>query len=108
MFESFINIGLVIFLAILWTIDLVETITLVHKKGTCVEANPFAKFLLKHSNKDFIMFKTLDFFFIVAILKFVSVSYMFLAETLLVLFICLYILVVIHNRNVMKFYGCKI
>ena len=107
MFEAIINIVLIIVLAILWTIDLVETITLVHKKGTCVEANPFAKFLLKHSNRDFIMFKTLDFFFIIAILRFISISYMFLAEILLILFIALYSMVVVHNRNVMKFYGCR-
>ncbi len=105
MFEIFVNLILVVFLAILWTVDLVETITLVHKKGVFVEANPFAKFLLKHGDMDFALFKAVDFVFIVAILNFISGSYMFLAEMLLLLFISLYFLVVVHNRRVMRFYG---
>lgn len=106
MFGLIIDLGLLIFLGILWTIDLVETITLVHKKGVSVEANPFAKFLLKHNNRDFILFKVIDFFFIAAILNFISASHMIMAEIMTILFIILYLFTVIHNRNIMKFYNC--
>jgi len=106
LFGLFVDLSLLIFLGILWTVDLVETITLVHKKGLCVEANPFARFLLKHSDMDFIIFKAIDFIFLAFILFFVSKSYMAVSETMLLIFIGIYIFTVVHNKKIMQKYGC--
>jgi hypothetical protein len=103
-----IQIILFIILGILWTIDLVETITLVHKKGLKVEANPFAKFLLKHGDINFILFKIIDFILIILIMTFIFKSYNILAQGLLIFFIIIYTITVIHNKKVMKAYHCKL
>lgn len=89
-------------LGVLWAVDLFQTLTFTRKYGTGTEKNPFARFLLKHGNEDFIWFKIVDFAVIAGVLLFIKTSYTNLAESLLISFNLLYIFTIAHNYIVIS------
>ncbi len=93
---------LFIILAAFWLIDLYQTLQITRKYGVKVEENPVARFLLKHSRKDFAAFKILDLLVLFGILALISEKQEVYAEYLTALFICFYILTAIHNWNAYK------
>ena len=84
-------------LGVLWFMDLIQTLTFTRKYGTQAEKNPFARFLLKHKNQDFLWFKVVDFIIITAILLFIKTDYLNLAQSLLISFNVLYAFTIAHN-----------
>lgn len=97
MIELLATITLFIFLAVLWTIDLAETIELVDEVGAAVEENPVARFLLKHGDKDFALFKLVDFILLTAIIWYIYMADARLAQALLFFFVIVYVFTVVHN-----------
>jgi hypothetical protein len=91
-------------LAVLWIIDMVETLKLMSKLGDDVELNPFVKFLIKKNREEFILFKLVDLAVVVMIVLFVYSGEKRLGISLLMSFITLYIFVVVHNFRIYKKY----
>lgn len=89
-------------LAVFWTIDLFQTLSFTRTYGTKAEKNPFARFLLKHSNADFVWFKLVDFIVVSASIIFIKTNYTGIAESLLISFNLLYIFTITHNYFVIK------
>lgn len=97
---SLVLLGLLFVLAVLWTLDLVQTLKVTGRYGPRAEYNPVARFLLKHSRQDFIAFKIVDFAVVAGILVLMYESYLGLAYSLLVTFILVYVYVIFHNHAV--------
>ena len=70
--------------------------------GNKIEENPFAKFLLKHKPIDFTIFKIIDLLFVVGILYFLNIQNTMIANSLLVVFVFIYIFTVVHNSHVYR------
>ena len=92
-------------LALLWIVDIVQTVKLTKKYGNNIEENPVARFFLKQSRKEFVMFKIVDFAVLSTIMIFSLSSQIFIANCLLGVFILLYIFTVLHNFVVSKKYA---
>ncbi|MCK5373223.1 MAG: hypothetical protein KAJ20_02715 [Candidatus Aenigmarchaeota archaeon] len=105
MIVSFIAIAMFIILAVLWTIDTVETCSLVDKEGLDVEENPVAKFFLKINDRDFVIFKLFDLAMLGGILYYIYGTNILAAETLLFAFTLVYAYTVVHNYIVIS--KCK-
>jgi len=105
MIVSFIAIAMFIILAVLWTIDTVETCSLVDKEGLDVEENPVAKFFLKINDRDFVLFKLFDLAMLGGILYYIYGTNMLAAEMLLFAFTLVYAYTVVHNYIVIS--RCK-
>ncbi|MBW6451360.1 MAG: hypothetical protein K0B02_01360 [DPANN group archaeon] len=102
MLEIVITFTLFVVLVILWTIDMAETVSFVDREGLDVEQNPVAKFFLKHSDMDFIIFKIGDLIFLILIIYYIRASNIFMADVLLFIFILIYIITVVHNYITIK------
>lgn len=105
MILSVMTIALFIILTVLWTTDTVETCELVNREGLQVEENPIAKFFLKLSNKDFILFKVFDLAMLGTILYYISHTNMLAANTLLFIFTLVYAFTVVHNYIIIEKYA---
>ncbi|MBW6461601.1 MAG: hypothetical protein K0B07_00970 [DPANN group archaeon] len=105
MLISIMTLLLFVILTILWTTDTVETCELVNKEGLGVEENPVAKFFLKLSNKDFILFKIFDLLMLGTILYYISHTNMLAANMLLFIFTLVYVFTVVHNYIIIKKYA---
>lgn len=95
---------LFLLLTALWIIDLVQTLRFSRQKGVDAERNPFARFLLKKSRADFVLFKMLDLLLLGIIMALLRTDHGQLAESMLISFIGLYAITVLHNRAVQKRY----
>lgn len=104
MLISIMTIALFVVLTILWTTDTVETCELVNREGLGVEENPVAKFFLKLSNRDFILFKMFDLVMLGTILYYMSNTNILAANTLLFIFTLIYAFTVVHNYIIIKKY----
>ncbi|NOQ56266.1 MAG: hypothetical protein GQ477_05695 [Nanohaloarchaea archaeon] len=104
MLISIMTIALFVVLTILWTTDTVETCELVNREGLGVEENPVAKFFLKLSNRDFILFKMFDLVMLGTILYYISNTNILAANTLLFIFTLIYAFTVVHNYIIIKKY----
>ncbi len=91
-------------LAVLWLVDMMETLKLTSKLGDDVELNPVARFLIKKNKEGFIMFKLVDLVVVVTIVLFVSAGKEIMGTSLLLSFITVYAFVVVHNYKVYKKY----
>ena len=89
-------------LSVLWIIDLAQTVCFSRKKGPNVERNPLARFLLKKSKEDFILFKIVDLALLLIIMTLLYANYQILAQGMLLSFIALYFATVIHNHRAQK------
>ena len=87
-------------LAVLWFIDMFQTIALTREYGVKAEGNPFARFLLKHNNADFIAFKIMDLAILGTIVFFINEKHILLANSLLALFVIFYLLTITHNHRI--------
>ncbi|MCK5594423.1 MAG: hypothetical protein KAI18_04215 [Candidatus Aenigmarchaeota archaeon] len=105
MILSVMTIALFVILAVLWTTDTVETCELVNREGIDVEENPVAKFFLKLSNRDFILFKVFDLAMLGTILYYISHTNMLAANTLLFIFTLVYAFTVVHNYIIIEKYA---
>lgn len=88
---------LFIVLACLWLIDLYQTLKITRKYGIKAEENPIARFLLKHSQKDFAAFKILDLCVLLVVLALIFEKQDIYAAYLTALFIAFYAITVFHN-----------
>lgn len=102
MLEILATFILITILIVLWTIDLSETVGFVDKMGVSSERNPFARFLLKHGDYDFVAFKLVDLIFLIFILNYIRSANIFMANALLFVFIMIYTVTVVHNYVVIK------
>ncbi len=105
MIIPFIAIAMFIVLAVLWTIDTVETCSLVDREGLDVEENPIARFFLKIDDKDFVLFKMFDLAMLGGILYYIYGTNMLAAEALLFIFTLVYAYTVVHNYIIIN--RCK-
>ncbi len=104
MIEIILTISMFLLLAVLWTIDTAETCRLVDVEGIDVEENPIARFFLKLSDRDFIIFKIFDLAMLGTIMYYIYLSNMIVAESLLFLFTLIYTYTVVHNYLVIRRY----
>ncbi len=88
---------LFIVLACLWLADLYQTLKITRKYGIKAEENPVARFLLKHNRSDFVAFKLLDLFVLLAVLWLIFEKQDIYAACLTALFILFYAITVLHN-----------
>ncbi|MBU4246423.1 MAG: DUF5658 family protein [Nanoarchaeota archaeon] len=86
-------------LAILWIVDLYQTLNITRKHGIRAEENPVARFLLKHGQKDFAAFKILDLAVLIAVLVLLFEKQKDYATYLTTIFTGIYVLTVLHNYN---------
>lgn len=93
---------LFLILSLLWIFDLAQTLRSSRERGIGVEENPLARFLLKKSRVDFILFKLVDLALLGTIMGLIWTDHEGLAEGMLLSFIALYVVTVIHNHNVQK------
>lgn len=84
-------------LAILWVIDLHQTINITRKHGITAEENPIARFLLKHGQRDFVVFKILDLAVLLCVLTLLFEKKEGYATNLTAIFALFYIFTVLHN-----------
>ncbi len=89
-------------LSLLWIIDLIQTVRFSGKRGPDVERNPLARFLLKKSREDFILFKIVDLALILIIMALLYTNHQLLAIGMLLSFIALYFATIIHNHRAQK------
>ncbi len=89
-------------LSLLWIIDLIQTVRFSGKKGPGVERNPLARFILKKSKEDFILFKIVDLALLLIIMSLLYAKYQILAHGMLLSFIALYFATIIHNHRAQK------
>ena len=99
-----LTIFLFIILAVLWTIDTVETCEFVNKEGLNVEENPVARFFLKLDNRDFILFKIFDLAMLGTILFYIYQTNILATNFLIFIFTLVYTYTVMHNYLVIKKY----
>ena len=89
-------------LAILWIIDLYQTLKITRKYGIKAEENPIARFLLKHGWRDFAAFKILDLLVLLGVLALLFEKKESFAIYLTAIFAGFYVFTVIHNFNAYK------
>ncbi|MEA2003839.1 MAG: DUF5658 family protein [archaeon] len=104
MIIPFIAILMFVILIVLWTIDTVETCSLVDKEGLDVEKNPVARFFLKLDDRDFILFKLFDLAMLGGILFYIYRTNMLAADILLFIFTLVYAYTVLHNYLTIRKY----
>ena len=88
--------------AILWIIDLMETLIVVSRLDYTAELNPVARFMLKKSREDFILFKLVDLVVVLTIVFLLKFESERMATSLLMSFLVIYVGVVVHNFKVIK------
>ena len=86
-------------LAVLWIIDLYQTLNITRKHGIKAEENPVARFLLKHGQADFAAFKILDLAVLLGVLALLFEKKEAYATYLTAVFALFYIFTVFHNYN---------
>ncbi len=92
-------ISLFAVLAVLWIIDLYQTLNITRKHGIKAEDNPIARFLLKHSQTDFAVFKMLDLAVLLGVMTLLFEKKEAYATHLTAIFSLFYIFTVLHNYN---------
>lgn len=86
-------------LAVLWLVDLHQTINITRKHGIKAEENPIARFLLKHGQRDFAAFKILDLIVLLGVLMLLFEKKESYATYLTAIFTGFYVFTVFHNLN---------
>ncbi len=102
-----VGLFLMVLLAVLWTIDTVQTVEMTSAMGYATEANPVARFFVRHGEGDFVAFKMFDLVFLSGILYYLWTNATLQALFLLAMFDLVYLATVVHNRVVLERAGVE-
>ena len=97
-----INNILILVLGILWFIDEVLTLIDLKKFGVNREANPIAKYFVKHGKTAFTIFKIFTFVILVGLIKYIESVDAQVAMYMLIGISLLYFAVDFRNYEIMK------